>query len=252
MDSLKSGTRRKAYATKRAFGSWSAFKAAVQVPDTALDGHCSNERTWTNEDLDPTPPSRRTWQWWNFVIFYWGLSFGNWSLGAALIGTGLVWWEAILAVFLSQLISSIAMFFNSRAASVYGIGFPVTARANFGVWGAYYFVGARAALAVIWYGVQLFSGSALLANMLRACFGHNYTAGIPNMIPPSVGITSAGMLAFFLFWLAHLPLTFFRPYQLRGFFWAKAAIMLPAILGLFIFCMVCWEYLSHSSHQDPS
>lgn len=73
--------------------------------------------------------------------------------------------------------------------------------------------------------------------MLRAVFGHNYT-DIPNHIPESVGITSAGMLAFFLFWLLHLPLTFFRPYRLREFFWFKAIVMLPAIWGLFIFCMV--------------
>lgn len=102
---------------------------------------------------------------------------------------------------------------------------------------AYYFVLARAALAIIWYGVQLYSGSALVANMLRAVFGHSYTS-IPNHIPASMGITSAGMLAFFLFWLIHMPLTFFRPYQLRKFFWFKAIVMIPAIFGLFIFCMV--------------
>lgn len=73
--------------------------------------------------------------------------------------------------------------------------------------------------------------------MLRAVFGHNYT-DIPNHIPLSVGITSAGMLAFFLFWLIHLPFTFLRPYQLRKFFWFKIIVMLPSIFGLFIFCMV--------------
>ncbi len=30
----------------------------------------------------------------------------------------------------------------------------------------------------------------------------------------------------------------FRPYQLRWFFPFKVAVMLPAIFGLFIFCMV--------------
>ena len=95
----------------------------------------------------------------------------------------------------------------------------------------------RALLAIIWYGVQLYSGSALVANVLRAIFGHNYT-DIPNTIPDSVGITSAGMLAFFLFWLIHLPFTFFRPYQLRWFFWFKIAVMLPAIWGLFIYVMI--------------
>ena len=105
------------------------------------------------------------------------------------------------------------------------------------MYGAFYFVLVRALLAIIWYGVQLYSGSALVANVLRAVFGHNYT-DIPNTIPLSVGITSAGMLAFFLFWLVHLPFTFLRPYQLRWFFWLKVAIMLPAIWGLFIYVMV--------------
>jgi NCS1 family nucleobase:cation symporter-1 len=88
----------------------------------------------------------------------------------------------------------------------------------------------------VWFGVQAFSGASLVANMLRAVFGHNYT-DIPNHIPKSQGITSAGMLAFFLFWLAHFPLAIMRPYQLRTFFNVKTALMIPAVWGLFIFCM---------------
>jgi len=104
------------------------------------------------------------------------------------------------------------------------------------MWGALYYCGARAALAIIWYGVQLYAGSALVGNMLRAIFGHAYT-DIPNHIPKSVGITTAGMLAFFLFWLAHMPFTFLRPYHLKWFFNVKTCIMIPCVFGLFIFCM---------------
>lgn len=71
-----------------------------------------------------------------------------------MVGIGLNWWQSILVIFGSQTISSIAMFFNSRCASVYHIGYPVVARSVFGMWGSYYFVAARAALAIIWYGVQ--------------------------------------------------------------------------------------------------
>src|ERR1700759_1856861 len=104
------------------------------------------------------------------------------------------------------------MFFNSRCASVYHIGYPIVGRSVFGMWGAFYFVGVRALLAIVWFAVQLYSGgelikgteygtitheitASLLANVLRAIFGHNYT-DIPNTIPESQGITSAGMLAF--------------------------------------------------------
>lgn len=76
-----------------------------------------------------------------------------------------------------------------------------------------------------------------MSNILRCIFGAGYT-NIPNHIPASIGITSSGMLSFFLFWLVHFPFCAFRPYQLRGFFWFKAWIVLPAVFGLFIFCMV--------------
>jgi NCS1 family nucleobase:cation symporter-1 len=71
-----------------------------------------------------------------------------------MIGVGLNWWQAIIVIFVSQFISSIAMAFNSRSAAVYHIGFPCVGRSVFGMWGSYYFVGARAILAIIWYAVQ--------------------------------------------------------------------------------------------------
>lgn len=227
----------KAANVKNAFRTREDFKSFIKTDDTALDRHSGATKTWSNEDLDPTPPEKRTWRWWNFVTFYMGLSFGNWTLGSTMVGIGLNWWQSILVIFASQLISSIAMFFNSRCASVYHIGYPVVARSVFGMWGSYYFVGARAVLAIVWYGVQLYSGASFMANILRCIFGHNYV-DIPNHIPESVGITTSGMLAFFLFWLIHFPFCAFRPYQLKAFFWFKSIIVLPSIWGLFIFCMV--------------
>jgi NCS1 family nucleobase:cation symporter-1 len=147
---------KKATVFKDAFRSREGFKYFIETRDTSLDkhGHNDSPQTWSNEDLDPTPPEKRTWRWWNYVTFYLGLSFGNWTLGSTMVGIGLNWWQSILVIFASQFISSVAMFFNSRCASVYHIGYPVVARSVFGMWGSYYFVGARAALAIIWYGVQ--------------------------------------------------------------------------------------------------
>jgi len=152
--------RSKARSFRHAFTSWDAFKKWIEAPDTDLDEHGRplavrrpNYR-WSNEDLDPTPEHKRTWRWHNYVLFYWGLSFGNWTLGSTMIGIGLNWWEAIVIIFASQFISSIAMFFNSRCASVYHLGYPVVARSVFGMYGSFYVVAARAMLAIIWYGIQ--------------------------------------------------------------------------------------------------
>ena len=71
-----------------------------------------------------------------------------------MIGIGLNWWQAIVVIFVSQLISSIVMTFNSRVATVYHLGYPAVSRSVFGMTGSFYFVGARAVLAAVWYGVQ--------------------------------------------------------------------------------------------------
>lgn len=69
---IRAQANEKLYNAKRGVSSWQGFKDWVQVPDTALDQHGQSKpgMRWSNEDLDPTPPEKRTWRWWNYVIFY--------------------------------------------------------------------------------------------------------------------------------------------------------------------------------------
>ncbi|KAJ9211054.1 hypothetical protein DTO166G4_7345 [Paecilomyces variotii] len=233
LSTLKDGVQEKARAFRDTVSSKEAFVAWLQNSDS---GHDSNERAWTNKDLEPTPPEKRNWNWFNYVTFFFGLGFGNWTLGSSMVGIGLNWWQSIVVIFVATTISATATWFNSKAATTYHIGYPVIARFAFGMWGSYYVVGARAILAIIWYGVQLYTGSSYLVNILHAIFGHHFT-DIPNGIASSMGFTTQQMLAFFLFWLIHIPFIFLRPHQLRGFFAFKAAIAVPAMFGLFIYCM---------------
>lgn len=83
----------------------------------------------------------------------------------------------------------------------------------------------------------VYSGASHVANMLRAIFGDSYK-NMPNHLPASAGIATNKMIAFFIFWLIHLGFCFFRPYQLTKFFWFKGFIMVPAVFGVFIYCMV--------------
>lgn len=64
---VKVKLREKKRNASEAFKSWEGFKKWVMVPDTALDEHSNSKShiTWSNVDLDPTPPERRTWRWWN-------------------------------------------------------------------------------------------------------------------------------------------------------------------------------------------
>ena len=75
-----------------------------------------------------------------------------------------------------------------------------------------------------------------MGNILRAIFGHGFT-NIPNHIPESIGVTTQGLLAFFLYWLIFIPIMLLRPNQMRWIFTMKMISIVPAYLGLFIFCM---------------
>ncbi|KAH8807554.1 allantoin [Xylogone sp. PMI_703] len=184
---------------QRAFRSRQAFIAYLRT-DLVSDTHSqAYDPRWSNRDLLPSPPEHC-----------------NWSC---------------------QFISSVATWYNSRAATTYHIGYPAVARSVFEMWGSVYVVSARAALAIIWYGIQLYQGSSYIVNILHAIFGHYYT-DTPNGIPASMGFTTQQMIAFLIFWLLHIPFIFLRPYQVRHFFTAKAFLAIPAAFGLFIYCMV--------------
>lgn len=87
-----------------AFTSWDNFVLWLQVPGQAVDedGKKIPGPVWSNEDLLPTSPEKQNWSWYNYVVFYFSLSFGNWTLGSTMIGIGLNWWQSILTIFLSQ------------------------------------------------------------------------------------------------------------------------------------------------------
>ncbi|RDW59580.1 hypothetical protein BP6252_12667 [Coleophoma cylindrospora] len=230
---LQKQARTKVENFRAALKSQAAFKAYIQTEDSEGGGSWS----WTNEDLLPTPLHNRTWRARNYIFFYSSLAMDNWTLGSSLIGVGLNWWQAIISILIAQIIGASASALNSRCAEKYHVGFPIVARATFGMYGAFYAVGARAVLAVIYYSLKLYVGSSFMVNMLHAVFGTGFT-NIPNGLPESVGFTTQQMLAFFLFWLCHIPFAFFRPNQLKWLFTLKICMMIPAMCGLFIFCMV--------------
>jgi nucleobase:cation symporter-1, NCS1 family len=106
------------------------------------------------KDLLPTPPEKRSWTYLTYTFLYFSWSMDNWTLGSTMIGIGLNWWQSILVIFGSQMISSIFQALNSRSGAVYHVGYPIVSRSVFGMYGAYYVVFARAVLAVVYYAIK--------------------------------------------------------------------------------------------------
>src|SRR5687767_1323064 len=91
-----------------------------------------------NEDLAPVPANRRTWRLGSIAALWISMSacIPTYMLASSLIGGGMNWWQAILTIFLGNVIVVIPMILNAHAGTRYGIPFPVFCRASFGTVGA--------------------------------------------------------------------------------------------------------------------
>ena len=53
---------------------------------------------WSNKDMDPVPPSQRTWSTWNYVA-YWLSDAANvpvYELASSMLAIGLSWYVSVL------------------------------------------------------------------------------------------------------------------------------------------------------------
>src|SRR5690242_21702800 len=113
-----------------------------------------------NEDLAPVPVSKRRWRLGSFAALWISMSacIPTYMLASSLIGEGMNWWQAILTIFLGNLIVLIPMILNAHAGTLYGIPFPVYCRAAFGTVGANIPALLRAFVACGWFGIQTWIG----------------------------------------------------------------------------------------------
>ncbi|EGE00988.1 uracil permease [Trichophyton equinum CBS 127.97] len=209
-----------------------------QVPNTHLLHNAvklESSSSLVNEDLFPSPPEKRTWTAFNFFAYWWSESWAisAWSIGASLITVGATVRDAVLVVLFANLLTSVVIVLNGRAAAAYHIGFPVLSRTSFGIYGQYFVVVLRALVGIAWGGVQLYYQGQLISVCLRCVFpGWNK---IPNTIPANQAVTVQGLVGFFLALLSTLPFMFIHTTKIRHVFSFKAIVVPLAGLGI-----VCW------------
>lgn len=171
----------------------------------------------------------------HFFTYYLTTTFSpnSYNLGATLVTIGLQWWHAMIAAVIGSFILSVIVILNSRGATRYHVGFPVYVRASAGLGGAKLFILVRILVAIIFFATQTYYGGRLTAVLLRSMIGRSWDS-IPNQLPESAGITSANLLAFFVFWIIQFFVMFLHPIVLRHLFIVKAVyttISLFAVLG---------------------
>ncbi|KXN86686.1 hypothetical protein AN958_09770 [Leucoagaricus sp. SymC.cos] len=200
---------------------------------------------WSNKDMDPVPPHKRTWSTLNYVA-YWvsdATNVAGWQLASSMLAVGLSWRQALPAIALGHAIIAVVVVLNGTIGARLHIAFPVINRSSFGFWLSYFSVISRIILAMFWFGIQTYTGSECVYQMLKAVWPS--TARIPNRLPASADITTVGkffyvpsMMCYFLYWLIQFPVMLVSPQNLRHFFTIKSIIVPVAWLAMLIWAFV--------------
>ncbi|EIW51596.1 NCS1 nucleoside transporter family [Trametes versicolor FP-101664 SS1] len=193
---------------------------------------------WSNKDMDPVPPHKRTWSTFNYVA-YWVSDAWNaavWQLASSMLAIGLSWRQALPAIAVGHIIISLVMVLNGTIGARLHVSFPVLNRSSFGFWFSYFTVISRMVLSMFWLGIQAYTGSQCVFQMLKAIWPS--IARMPNHLPPDAHITTSGIMCYFLYWLILIPLMFVSPQKIRWFFLLKAVVVPPAWIAILIWSFV--------------
>ncbi|MEY2508950.1 MAG: nucleobase:cation symporter, family [Verrucomicrobiota bacterium] len=207
------------------------------IPD-APDVHVSIEiehSTLYNKDLAPVPRAKRTWRVGSFAALWISMSacIPTYMLASSLIGGGMNWSQAILTIFLGNLIVVVPMILNAHAGTRYGIPFPVFCRASFGTRGANVPALMRAFVACGWFGIQTWIGGAAIYKILGVFFPSLTTSGAPAFL----GITLAEFVCFLFFWAINMVVVYRGIESIRFLLNIKAPLLIA--LGL---ALLAWAY----------
>jgi nucleobase:cation symporter-1, NCS1 family len=161
------------------------------------------ESRFYNRDLAPVPASRRTWTRWHIAALWVGMAvcIPTYTIASGLIASGLNWWQALLAVFLGNVIVLVPMTLNAHPGTAYGIPFPVLLRASFGTLGANIPALMRGVVACGWFGIQTWVGGAAIYGMAAILFGFDPST---KVILGGIGLSAGELSCFLLFWAVNV------------------------------------------------
>src|SRR3989442_2085774 len=188
-----------------------------------------------NPDLAPTTPAQRKWSVWSIAALWISMSacIPTYMLASGLIDQGMNWKQAVLTIFLGNVIVLIPMILNAHAGTRYGIPFPVFCRASFGTRGANIPALMRAFVACGWFGIQTWIGGNAIYKIMSV-FAPSLATGLTQNF---LGITFAQFLCFMFFWGINMLVVYKGIDCIRWLLNIKAPLLIA--LGL---ALLAWVY----------
>ena len=204
-----------------------------ETPDN-LDAQAKTSGYWS-ADLAPVAAADRTWGLRDIAAFWVALSacIPTYMLASSLIEEGMNWWQAVLTIFLGNVIVLAPMILNAHAGTRYGIPVPVLCRASFGLRGANLPAILRALVACGWFGIQAWIGGWAIYKTLEV-YNPEWTALQPL---PVLGISLPQVVCFLAFWLLNQFIVWRGINSVRLLLNIKAPLLL--LMGV---ALLAWAY----------
>ncbi len=196
-----------------------------------------------SHDMAPVPRAGRRWGLKDIAVLWISMSacIPTYMLASGLIAEGMNWWQAVLTIFLGNLIVLVPMVLNAHAGTQYGIPFPVYCRASFGIRGANIPALLRALVACGWFGIQTWIGGEAIYVIMTVF----YPAWGQLAPLPQIGINAAQLGCFLLFWLINMFVIYKGIESIRILLNIKAPLLI--VLGL---ALLAWAYFEAGGFGD--
>ena len=208
---------------------------AHNAPDVELDLSVIQHSHLYNADLAPVLRLQRKWGMMSFAALWISMSacIPTYMLASSLIGGGMNWSQAIITIFLGNLVVVVPMILNAHAGTKYGIPFPVFCRASFGTTGANLPALLRALVACGWFGIQTWIGGNAIYKILAVFWPSLASGSTANFL----GITGVQFLCFLFFWGINMWVIWRGIDTIRVLLNIKAPLLI--VLGLLL---LWWAY----------
>ncbi|PVI08010.1 hypothetical protein DM02DRAFT_666020 [Periconia macrospinosa] len=170
---------------------------------------------WSNRDLIPLPPWRRTWGWFNFFGFWSiaSLNISNWQTPNTYLTMGLSVPQAMAIIIIGRILIVLFSTLIAWAGLKWHIGFTVQNRYSWGMRASYIPLLQRILLNFIWNAVQCWNGGRLMAVCITAIWPS--FARIENTFGPNMPTTTNEFVGFVIFWFLSTPFLWLRPEKFK-------------------------------------